>query len=133
MLVGQLASMRAPARYSGTWGPGTLEITTLATWGKRSATRALPYSEVAASISQGMPMEGKSVGRMLFMRPMVVFIALLAVRMCARRLPGSARWVPRLIRLIEAWLSGRVSPCGRSEMGTAATRLLRGSFWCSSR
>ena len=29
----------------------------------RSATLALPYSEAAASISQGTPMDGKSVGR----------------------------------------------------------------------
>ena len=51
-------SMRAPAMYSGIDGPGTLLMTTLATWGMRSAILALPYSSVAASISQGMPSEG---------------------------------------------------------------------------
>jgi hypothetical protein len=75
--------------YSGTGGPGTLEITTLATCGMRSATRALPYSKVAASISQGTPSDGKSVGRMFFSGPMVAFIAAVAALITwASRLPG---------------------------------------------
>jgi hypothetical protein len=88
---------------------------------------ALPYSAVAASISQGTPSDGKSVGRMLFRLPMVDFIAAVAAFTWARRLPGSAMFVPRLIRLIEAWLSDVVSPFSRSEIGTAATSDLRGS------
>jgi hypothetical protein len=93
----------------------------------RSATLALPYSEVAASISQGTPSDGKSVGSTLFRLPIVAFIAAVAAITWARRLRGSAMCVPRLTRLIEAWLSDVVSPFSRSEIGTAATRLLRGS------
>src|SRR5512139_346877 len=119
--------MRAPARYSGIGGPGTLEIATLATCGMRSATLALPYSDAAASISHGNPSDGKSVGRMFLTPPSVDFIDALAARMCASRLPGSARCVPRLIRLIDAWLSLVVSPGLRSEIGTAAIRLFFGS------
>ena len=117
--------------YSGTGGPGTLLITRLATWGRRSATRARPYSAAAASISQGMPSDGKSVGRMLLTLPMVDFIEAVAAFTCARRLRGSLMFVPRLIRLMLAWLpfasSAAVPPFSRSEIGTAATRLLRGS------
>jgi hypothetical protein len=58
---------------------------------------------------------------------MVDFMAAVAACTWARRLRGSARWVPRLMKLIEAWLSAVVSPLSRSEMGTAAIRLLRGS------
>jgi hypothetical protein len=85
---------------------------------------------VAASISQGTPSDGKSVGRMLLRLPMVDFIAAVAAFTWASRCAGSAMWVPRLTRLIEAWLSAVVSPLSRSEIGTAATRLLRGS--CAS-
>src|SRR5262252_7795185 len=119
--------MRAPARYRGIGGPGTLEIATLATCGMRSATLALPYSAAAASISHGSPSDGKSVGRMLFTLPRVDFIAWLAARMCCSRFIGSARCVPRLIRLIEAWLSLVVSPGLRNEIGTAAIRLFFGN------
>ena len=120
--------MRAPAMYSGTGGPGTLLMTTLATCGMRSATLALPYSAVAASINHGTPSDGKSVGKMRLMLPMLVFIAAVAAITCASRLAGSARFVPRLIRLMLAWLSALVSPFSRREIGTAATRLLRGSM-----
>ena len=116
-----MVSIFAPAMYSATGGPGTLEMTTLATCGMRSATLALPYSAVAASINQGTPSDGKSVGRMPLSGPMVDFIAAVAAITWARRLPGSATCVPRLIRLIEAWLSAEVSPFSRSVMGTAAT------------
>src|SRR5512143_2567898 len=119
--------MRAPARYSVIGGPGTLEIATLATCGMRSATFALPYSDAAASISHGSPSDGKSVGRMLLTLPSVDFIDVLAWWMCASRFIGSAICVPRLIRLIEAWLSLVVSPGLRSEIGTAAIRLFFGS------
>src|SRR4249920_369339 len=119
--------MRAPARYSGIGGPGTLEMATLATCGMRSATLALPYNEAAASINHGNPSDGKSVGRMLLTLPSVDFIAVLALRMCSRRFIVSAMWVPRLIRLIEAWLSLVVSPGLRSEIGTAAIKLFLGS------
>ena len=117
--------------YSGTGGPGTLLMTTLATCGMRSATLALPYSAVAASMSQGTPSDGKSVGRMLLMLPIVAFMAAVAAFTWARRLRVSLMFVPRLIRLMLAWFplaSGAVaSPFSRSEIGTAATRLLRGS------
>ena len=122
-----MVSILAPARYRPTGGPGTLETTTLATSGMRSATWALPYSAAAASISQGTPSDGKSVGSTLLRAPMVLFIARVAAFTWARRLSGSAMFVPRLIRLIEAWLSAVVSPFSRSEIGTAAIRLLRGS------
>ena len=117
--------------YSGPGGPGTLLMTTLATCGMRSATLALPYSAVAAVINHGTPSEGKSVGRMLLMLPMLVFIATVAAFTCASRLAVSAMFVPRLMRLMLAWfplaLSAVVSPFSRSEIGIAATRLLRGS------
>src|SRR5262245_17268636 len=119
--------MRAPAMYSGIGGPGTLEIATLATCGMRSATLARPYSDAAASINQGSPSDGKSVGRMLLTLPSVDFIAVLALRMCSSRFIGSAMCVPRLIRLIDAWLSLVVSPGLRSEIGTAAIRLFFGN------
>ena len=120
--------MRAPAIYSRTGGPGTLEITRLANCGMRSATLALPYSAVAASINQGMPSEGKSVGRMLLTLPIVLFIAAVAALTWAKRLSGSAIFVPRLTRLIDAWLSAVVSPFSRNEIGTAATSDLRGKL-----
>ena len=60
-------------------------------------------------------------------------MAAVAAFTCARRRRMSARWVPRLTSDIEAWLSALVSPGGRSEIGTAATRLLRGSAWCRPR
>ena len=90
--------------YSGTGGPGTLLMTTLATCGMRSATRALPYSAVAASINQGTPSDGKSVGSRLLTLPMVDFMAAVAAFTWARRRSGSLRCVPRLIRLMLAWL-----------------------------
>ena len=121
--------MRAPAMYSAMGGPGTLEMATLATCGMRLASLALPYSAAAASINHGMPSDGKSVGRMLFTLPIDDFIAALAAMMWARRLPGSAMCVPRLMRLIDAWLSDVVSPFWRSEIGTAAMSDLRGSVW----
>ena len=62
-------------------GPGTLEMTTLATCGMRSATRALPYKAVAASINQGTPRLGKSVGITLFKLPRLSFMAPLALTM----------------------------------------------------
>ena len=131
--VGWLVIIRAPARYSGTGGPGTLLMTTLATCGMRSATLALPYSAVAASISHGTPSDGKSVGRMLLRLPIVPFIAVLAAITWARRLAGSAMCVPRLIRLIEAWLPADVSSAlelVRSEIGTAAIKLFLGRLRC---
>ena len=112
--------------YSGTGGPGTLLMTTLATCGMRSATLALPYSAAAASINQGMPIEGKSVGKMLLTLPMVVFIAAVAALTWASRLAVSAMFVPRLMKLRLAWLSDVASPFSRSDIGTAAIRLLRG-------
>ena len=131
--VGQLLSIRAPAMYSGTSGPGTLLIATFATCGIRSATRALPYSVRAAASSQGTPIDGKSVGNTLLTLPMVAFIAAVADLTWASRRRKSARCVPRLTRLIEAWLFDDVSPLARSEIGTAATSDLRGTPPCVAR
>ena len=61
---------------------------------------------------------------------MVDFIAWLAALTWASRLRRSATWVPRLTSVIEAWVFDVVSPAARSEIGTAATRLLRGTPPC---
>ena len=88
---------------------------------------------MAASISQGTPIDGKSVGSTLFKLPMVCFIAAVAALTWARRLARSGMWVPRLTRLIDAWVVAVVSPAARSDTGTAATRDLRGSVACWAR
>ena len=67
------------------------------------------------------------MGRMPLRLPMVDFMAAVAACTWTNRLRVSARCVPRLTKLIEAWLSAVLSPLSRSEMGTAAIRLLRGS------
>ena len=85
---------------------------------------------MAASISQGTPIDGKSVGRMFFTRARVFFIDLVAALMCASRRSGSAMWVPRLTRVIEAWLSALALPFSRNDTGTAATIDWRGSGPC---
>jgi hypothetical protein len=82
---------------------------------------------VRPSISHGTPSDGKSVGSRLRMLPTVAFIDALAAFTCASRAAGSARCVPRLIRLIEACVLAVASPALRSEIGTAATSDLRGS------
>ena len=61
---------------------------------------------------------------------MVCFIAVVAALIWASRLPRSGMWVPRLTRLIDAWVSDVVSPGARSDTGTAATSDLRGSVAC---
>ena len=116
----------APAKYSGTCGPGTLEIVTLARR-SRSARRERPYSDASPLSSQGEPREGKSLGMRLPKLPICCFIARVPAMMACRRLSGSSSCVARSITVPETWLLLLVSPSGRSEMGTPATSVFSGS------
>src|SRR4051812_12434737 len=98
----------------------------------RSATLALPYSDVNALITHGTPSDGKSVGIKLLTLPSVDFIAAHAAFTYSSRFIGSAMWVPRLTTVIDAWLSDVASPLARVETGTAATSDLRGNGPCCS-
>ena len=91
--------MRAPAAYSGTGGPGTLEITTLASGGTARVMPERPYSVARPCNTQGTPIDGKSVGITPRARRASALTAPAASRIARRRRTGSAIWVLRLTRL----------------------------------
>ena len=74
----------APARYSGTCGPGTFEITTFIARSE-PARRERPYSEARPLSSQGEPSDGKSFGIRLPNEVICAFIARVPAMMCSRR------------------------------------------------
>src|SRR5258706_8416393 len=121
--TGKCAVISAPAIYKVIGGPGTLEITTLATTGMRLLATALLYSGVIRLISQGMPSVGKSSVTVViapFMPPVSFLAALLASRIAAMRLAGSAMLVAMFTSIIVTWLLALVSPGARRLTGTAA-------------
>src|SRR5262245_10500247 len=116
----------APARYSGTCGPGTLEMARLAKR-IRPASPERPYSEASPLSSHGDPIDGKSFGIRLPKVPICAFIARVPAMISARRLIGSLRCVARSISVPDTWLLLVASPSARSEIGTPATSDFSGS------
>src|SRR5574337_1271525 len=129
---GYIASRCAPARYSGTCGPGTLEIVTFDTR-SRAASRERPYSETSPDSSQGEPSDGKSLGIRPPMLPICAFIARVARTIASSRASGSAIALPSSTSAPETWLLAVASPSARTEIGTNATSGAAGSSRASAR
>src|SRR5687767_7860887 len=114
--------MRAPAMYSATDGPGTFEIATLASAGKRVARSDRPYSDAMPVMNHGEPAIGRSVPSIDFRPPINSFDASDDSRIALKRLAGSARSVARSTRIAETWLLFESSSASRRLTGTIAIR-----------
>ncbi len=91
----------APAKYKVIFGPGTLEITTLANAGMVLAKRERAKPLAKALNSHGTPIEGKSVGSRVFISVITDFTPWLDARMACNRSIGSLMLLAKLILAID--------------------------------
>src|SRR5205814_8569219 len=96
--------MRAPAMYSGTGGPGTFEIATLATAGSRVPRLERPYSDARPVMNHGEPMIGRSAPSTDFKPPIRSLDASADSWIAWKRSSGSFRSVARSTRMADTWL-----------------------------
>src|SRR5438046_10678515 len=115
--------MRAPARDGGAAGPGTLEMTTLATGGRWRERLVRPYSDARFVMIHGAPVSGMST-----------FITGLSSRTTAlgasddawialQRVGRASMSVARSTRVGDTWFVIDWSSAGRGPTGTSASNL----------
>ena len=126
--------IRAPRKYSGIGGPGTLEITRLCTTGCFSASRSAEYARTASPNSRGAANWAQSCSMPALIAKWCSLASRLLSAIANTRAAGSASWVGSDAKNAETWLlpSSR-SVRSRTDTGTVATSGRAGSSACASR
>ena len=112
--------MRAPAMYSGTGGPGTLEMATLPAAGRRAAKLERPSSDDSPVMSQGEPVTGVSTPSTGFSSLTTALADSDDAWIALKRAGRSAISVARSTRIAETWLFISSLSAARRLTGTIA-------------
>ena len=119
--------MRAPARYSGAAGPGTLEMTTLATGGRWRERLVRPYSDARFVMIHGAPVSGMSTFITGLSSRTTALAASDDAWIALKRVGRSSMSVARSTRICDTWLFIDWSSAARRLTGTSAINLSLGS------
>ena len=118
----------APSRYSGTGGPGTLEMTRLCTTGCRSARRSPEYIRTAIPRVRGAANSAHSWSVSAEIALWCSLALTLATDISRSRCSGSAMSVPKRLNIEDTLLLPRlIRDSSRTETGTLASSEVSGS------